>query len=79
MARKKAAGVEEQLRQALRESQKTGLSLYALAKVTGVGADRISRFARGERGVGLGVFSRLCEALGLELTRRKGPPPGRSQ
>jgi transcriptional regulator with XRE-family HTH domain len=69
---KKSAGVVEQLRQALRESQKTGHSFYALAKVTGVGADRISRFARGERGVGLAAFARLCEELGLELARRKG-------
>jgi hypothetical protein len=74
---KRGSGVVAQLPEALREAQRGGVSWYALAKVTGVSADRISRLARGERGVGLGVFARLCSALGLRLARDPDVPKRR--
>jgi transcriptional regulator with XRE-family HTH domain len=60
-AKKKAT---ETLRAALLESEH---SLNAIAKATDVSQPMLSRFAKGERGVGLQTFDTLCEFLGLEL------------
>lgn len=62
-------GLREQLRDAIRES---GESLQGLGRRTGVGADRLSRFVRGERGLSLEAAEKLCLALGLRLARAAG-------
>ena len=59
------------LREAIKHS---GQSLYQLAQATGVGRDRLSRFLRGERDLTLEAADRLCQALGLVLTKREAPP-----
>jgi transcriptional regulator with XRE-family HTH domain len=62
---RKAPGLKEQLREAIRQS---GQSLNQLSKACGVGNDRLSRFMRGERGLTIDAVERICEALRLRLT-----------
>jgi hypothetical protein len=67
--------VTEQLRQAVRDSGKT---LTQLAKDSGVGIDRLSRFVRAERSLTLPSVDGLCHALGLYLAGPESadePPP----
>jgi plasmid maintenance system antidote protein VapI len=56
--------VSEQLRKAILAS---GESQYAMAKATGVDQAVLSRFIRGERGIGSDTFAILCKHLGLTL------------
>jgi len=73
MARRKLEmTVQEQLRQAIQESE---LSIYALAKLTGISHQQISRFAKGERGLTLGSFTALAAALGLRLAPEADTTP----
>jgi transcriptional regulator with XRE-family HTH domain len=73
MARKRERpGLVEQLRIAIRTS---GQSLYRIAKNTGVGADRLSRFLRGQRTLTLPAAEKICDVLGLELTKARKKPP----
>jgi transcriptional regulator with XRE-family HTH domain len=55
-----------ELRKAVEES---GLSMTELARISGVDRSQISRFVRGERLLALDAASKLCEALGLRITR----------
>jgi transcriptional regulator with XRE-family HTH domain len=64
MAKKRGAGVVEELKQAIRRS---GQSLYRLAQTSGVGKDRLGRFMRGERGLTVEAVEKVAEALGLQL------------
>jgi len=65
MARRKAQStVSDQLRQAIQQSD---LTIYALAKLTGISSQQISRFAKGERSLTLEVFDKLAATLGLQL------------
>jgi DNA-binding phage protein len=67
MAKKKqqeGSGLVEQLRNAIVAS---GRSLNQLSKETGVGADRLSRFVRGQRDLVLSAAERVCRALDLHL------------
>jgi transcriptional regulator with XRE-family HTH domain len=68
---KGAPGLVEQIRIAIRES---GRSLNQLSKDCGVGRDRLSRFVRGERGMGLDALERLCQTLGLRIVGSEHPP-----
>jgi transcriptional regulator with XRE-family HTH domain len=72
MARRKKEGltVVETVRAAITES---GQSLNQLSKVCGVGRDRLSRFVRGERGIGLDALDKICQALGLRLVGQDQP------
>jgi predicted transcriptional regulator len=73
MVRKKGAiGLVEQLRQAIRDS---GLSLGQLERASGIGRDQLSRFVRGERGLGLEAAGRLFDTLGLRVVRPCGETP----
>lgn len=47
---------------------KSGLSLGELSRRTGVDVGALSRFVRGERGVGLTTFEALAGELGLSVT-----------
>ena len=69
-----ATGLIAQLREAIRDS---GESLQQLGKRTRIGADRLSRFVRGERGLSLEAADTLCRALGLSLSGGAAPakPP----
>src|SRR5262245_47218389 len=68
--RKTNSSLAKQLRQAIRDS---GLSLYELAKRSGVAAPTLSRFMRNERTLTLPVVSRICDTLGLHLCPKEGP------
>ena len=46
---------------------KSGLTHYALAKVTGVTAGQLDRFMSGERDLRLSSAAAIAAALGLEL------------
>lgn len=65
MSKQKGPGLKEQMREAIRQS---GQSLNRLSSFCGIGRDRLSRFVRGERGIGLDAAEKLCAALGLRLT-----------
>jgi transcriptional regulator with XRE-family HTH domain len=56
--------LKQQLREAIRDS---GQSLQQLGKACGIGADRLSRFVRDERGISLDAAEKLCTFLGLRL------------
>jgi transcriptional regulator with XRE-family HTH domain len=66
--------VTSQLRDAIRES---GQSLNQLARQSGIGSDRLSRFMRGERDLRGAAIDKLCSTLGLELATRKKPAKGK--
>jgi transcriptional regulator with XRE-family HTH domain len=55
-----------QIRDAIRES---GVTLLELGKQTGVDHGRLSRFLHGHRTLTLPAAARVCEVLGLELTK----------
>ena len=60
--------LENQIRVAIRRS---GLSVYRLAKDSGVSQPVLCRFVNGTRGINLTTASKLVEILGLELVPRK--------
>jgi plasmid maintenance system antidote protein VapI len=64
MATKK--NIVDQLRRAMRDSGETE---YAIAKGSGVSQSIVNRFVSEERGISLETASKLCEYLGLELSR----------
>jgi hypothetical protein len=68
--KKKRALVDEQLRAAIRSS---GLTVYRLAKLSGIGDDRIHRFLQGIRTLTLPAAAKVCDVLGLELTQIRPP------
>lgn len=67
-AAEKAAGLVEALKAAIRES---GKSQYAIAKESGVALAIVNRFMTGDRDLRLATAAKLCEVLGLELSKRK--------
>lgn len=65
--------IDEQLRQAVQESE---LSLRELARQAGLTPASVIRFANGERDLRLAGAAKLAEVLGLELastSSRKRP------
>ncbi len=68
-ARRSATGpISEVVQRAVRES---GLSVHALARVSGVPQPVLSRFIRRERDITLSTLEKLAGALRLELRRKK--------
>lgn len=69
---KKERGIEEQLQRAIEES---GMSRYALSKLSGVDQGILSRFLSEGRSkqktITLSTAARLCRVLGLELKQTK--------
>ena len=70
MAKRKPEGeydvdVCEQLR---RRIDSCGKTRYRVAKDAGVKPEIVARFCRDERGIVSETFSKLCRAVGLELT-----------
>jgi transcriptional regulator with XRE-family HTH domain len=74
MPTKRKTGLVQQLRDAI---EGCGLSLNRLGKSSGVATPQLSRFMRGERTLTLPAAEKLCEALGLELTKRQDARGGR--
>jgi DNA-binding phage protein len=63
-------GLVDSLKEAIRDS---GRSLNQIGKAAGIGHDRLSRFMRGERDLTLTSAEKVCEALGLRLTKEETP------
>jgi len=61
---RKPQPIDSTLRKAIKAS---GLTHYALAKVTGVTAGQLDRFMSGERDLRLTSAAAIADALGLEL------------
>jgi len=62
-------GVVEQLQEAIRSS---GRTQNQLSEECGIHRSALSRFMRGKQDLGIVTVEKLCRALGLELTARKG-------
>jgi hypothetical protein len=60
--------MSETLRQAIRDS---GLSLYRVAKDSGVPYAVLHRFAAGKRAMGMDNLDKLCHFLELELRKEQ--------
>jgi transcriptional regulator with XRE-family HTH domain len=54
--------------------EESGLSMYELARKSGVSQSQLSRFMRGERALSLESASKLFEPLGLKVVREPPPP-----
>ena len=65
--------LQDQLREAIGDS---GLTLYRIAKDSGVAYQVLHRFARGERDLTLETASKLAEFFSMRLTRPKRPKKG---
>ena len=65
--------LQDQLRQAIEDS---GLTLYRIAKDSGVVYQVLHRFASGERDLTLETASRLAHYFQMRLTRPKRPKKG---
>jgi len=60
----------ERIRSAIEADER---SLYAISKASGVSYQGLHPFARRQREeINLSTADRLCKALGLELTKKKG-------
>lgn len=66
-SRKKTAGIDETLREAIRRS---GLTHYTLAQRAGVTPAQLDRFVAGERDLTLTTAAKVAGALGLVLVSR---------
>ena len=60
--------LEKQIRAEIR---KRGLTIYRIAKDSGVSQPVLSRFMNAKRGITLATASKLVETLGLELKPKK--------
>jgi plasmid maintenance system antidote protein VapI len=72
MSKSKPKTMTEVLRKAIAES---GLTLYRIAKDTGVVKSSLIRFTAGETSLHLDKADVLAEYFGLELVRRKAGVP----
>jgi len=66
--------LQDQLRQAIEDS---GLTLYRVAKDSGVAYQVLHRFVSGERDLTLATASRLADFFGMRFTRPRRPKRGR--
>jgi transcriptional regulator with XRE-family HTH domain len=58
--------VSDELRKAV---ETCGMSRYRIARELGVSESTLSRFMSGERGLTLKTLDKLCEFLGLQLSK----------
>lgn len=65
--------LQDQLRQAIEDS---GLTLYRIAKGSGIAYQVLHRFASGQRDLTLETASRLADYFSMRLTRPKWPKNG---
>jgi plasmid maintenance system antidote protein VapI len=69
----KEMALQDQLRQAIEDS---GLTLYRIAKDSGIAYQVLHRFASGERDLTLETATRLADYFGMRLTRPRRPKTG---
>jgi len=65
--------LQDQLREAVENS---GLSLYRIAKGSGIAYQVLHRFANGQRDLTLETATKLADYFGMRLTRPKRPKTG---
>jgi hypothetical protein len=70
MARKPRAKLSDQLRQAIDAS---GLSRYALAKLSDIDESALAKFYNGHRSLSMPAMDRLGQVLELEIIIRRKP------
>jgi len=68
MSKHKRTAMTDVLRQAI---DRSGLSLYRIAKDTGLTSQSLLRFQRGETSLRLDRADLLAEYLGLELAKKR--------
>jgi transcriptional regulator with XRE-family HTH domain len=75
MAKKKAPGLAEQLKEQIARS---GLSLNQIGRMAGIGSDQLSRFMTGKRGLSIASLDQIFRVLDLRVVRGGSPatPPG---
>lgn len=66
--KRKETYLEKQMKTAIKRS---GLSIYKLAKETGISQPILCRFVNSQRGITLTTASKLAETLELELVQKK--------
>ncbi len=66
--KKQQTHLDKQIRAAFKRS---GLTIYRLAKKSGVSQPVVSRFVNGRRGITLATASKLVNVLDLELVQKK--------
>ena len=66
--KKKYTYLDEQILTAI---EKSGLSVYRLAKDSGVSQPVLCRFVNGDRGITLATAAKLAKTLNLELVSKK--------
>lgn len=59
-----AMNLTESLKSAIKNC---GLSNYRIAKMTGIDANILGRFLKGQRGICLSTAAKIAEAIGVEL------------
>lgn len=64
--RRRAESVSDQLRRFIRDS---GISRYKLCELSGVDPSHLHRFYHGSGGLSTDTLDKICEALGLCLTK----------
>ena len=65
--------LQDQLREAVENS---GLSLYRIAKGSGIAYQVLHRFANGQRDLTLETATKLADYFGMRQTRPKRPKTG---
>ncbi|MAE61020.1 MAG: transcriptional regulator [Planctomycetaceae bacterium] len=68
---KKPQDIVEQLRRAIRDAEKRGLSQYAIAKAAGVHRAQLMRLMTGTVAPRLDTAQRMADAVGYDLALRK--------
>lgn len=61
-------GIAAELRQAIAQAQRQGMTRYAIAKKAGITPIMLARIANGERGMKLETAEKIATALDLQLT-----------
>lgn len=66
--RKQPRSVAEELRLAIAQAERSGMTRYAIAKATGMPQSQIGRVASGETVPKLDTAERIASAIGYRLT-----------
>ena len=64
--------IEDQLLAAANEAIEGGMTVYRLSQISGVQQIVLGQWLRGEKYLRLDSAAKIAEALGLELTKKKG-------
>ena len=73
--KKKQTNLEDTLRAAI---ERSGLSVYRIAKDAGVSQPALCLFVNGKRGLTLATASKVMDVLGLEIVETKRRRPRRT-